>query len=155
MHVMLRPFSLSLGFFVIESGLFVLCIVLESYAFALWVTASQVLFVPVVWYCFEIFILWLKIVLLFLIFFFSLKQDWQGAHGRTTWSYHCAVFVVFQRRCYRQRLDTPCGLSDLSPFHSNFCEQLEKRESCSPGIFSLNEDITEEIKKWDHFMQKL
>lgn len=127
------------------------------FCIALWVIASHLLFVPIFWYCFVIFILWLKTFLLFLISLFfksgltGLCPQQRG--GRTTWSYHSALFVVFQLRCYRQRLDTPGGLSDLSPFHSNL-EQLEKKKLLTRA-FSLNKDITEEIKKWDHFIQKL
>lgn len=60
--------------------------------------------------------------------------------GRTTWSYHCAVFVVFQLRCSRQRFDTPCGLSDLSPFHSNL-EQLGGKKVAHQNF----------LVKWRHY----
>lgn len=139
-------------FFVVDSD--VLWIVLESYALHL--VCESLLLMSCLYQSLEIFVLWLKIFLLFLISLFF-KSGLTGCPrqrgGRTTWSYHCAVFVVFQLRCSRQRLDSPCGLSDLSPFHSNL-EQFKKKKLLT-RIFSLNEDITEEIKKWDHIIQKL
>ncbi|KAI7799018.1 hypothetical protein IRJ41_016088, partial [Triplophysa rosa] len=56
-------------------------------------------------------------------------SDWQGAVNKQEEEEEeeeellghntVLVFVVFQRRCYRRRLDPPGGQSDLSPIHSD------------------------------------
>lgn len=68
-----------------------LCIWIVSQCFSCLVCTNS--------YYFEIFVLWLKVFLLFLISLFF-KSGLTGCPrqkgGRTTWSYHCAVFVVIQ-----------------------------------------------------------
>jgi len=107
------------------------------------------------WYCFEIVILWSNTFLLFLIslflslFFF---KDWQGAHGREEEELlgHTTVLCLWS---------SSWGVKDRGWIHSVdyltfhlFTPTWTNEKKLLTRIFSLNEDISEEITKWDHFI---
>ncbi len=87
---------------------------------------------------------------------FSLNQDWQGAHGREEEELlgHTTVLCLWSSswgvldRGWIHPVDY-LTFHLFTPTWNNWKKKLLTR------IFSLNEDITEEIKKWDHIIQKL